>query len=196
MKIGYVRVSTVIQHTDRQEDKMVEVGVEKLFMEKISGKDKNRPQLKAMLDFISAGDVIYVSELSRLARSMIDLHEIAKQIKEKGAELKSLKETVDLNSATGMFTFNVFAAMAEFERALIKERQMEGIKAAKARGKTWGAKVQYGTNARELHETMSAYNESRISLDEAMGRLEMKRSTFFYRYKKWRVENGLEGVNE
>ncbi len=192
MKIGYVRVSTVIQHTERQEDKMDEIGVDKLFMEKISGKDKNRPQLKAMLDFIGEGDVVYVTELSRLARSMIDLHEIAKQIKEKGAELKSLKETVDLNSATGMFTFSVFAAMAEFERALLKERQKEGIKAAKARGKTWGAKTQYGTDARELHEVMSAYSGGKITLEVAMEKLSMKRSTFFYRYKKWKVENGME----
>lgn len=191
MKIGYVRVSTAVQHTERQDDRLAELGVEKIFSEKISGKDANRPQLKAMLDFIGDGDVVYVTELSRLARSVIDLYDIAAKIKEKGAELRSLKEDIDLNSATGKFTFGILAAMAEFERNLIKERQMEGIAAAKARGKTWGAKPKYGTNQREFHDVMSAYHNNELTLDEAMGKLDMKRSTFFYRYKKWREENGV-----
>lgn len=192
MKIGYIRVSTVEQHTDRQDDALKAEGVEKIFSEKISGKDVNRPQLKEMLEFVSEGDVVYVSELSRLARSMMDLYDIALKIREKGAELKSLKEEIDLGTATGKLTFGIMALMAQFERDLLKERQMEGIKAAKARGKVWGAKVQYGKDKRELHEVMSAYSRNEIGLDEAMGKLEMKRSTFFYRYKKWRGENGLK----
>jgi DNA invertase Pin-like site-specific DNA recombinase len=192
MKIGYIRVSTVLQHTERQDDRLADAGVEKIFSEKISGKDTNRPQLKAMLDFISAGDEVYVTELSRLARSTVDLYEIAKVVKEKGAKLKSLKEEIDLDSATGKLTFGMLAVLAEFERNLTKERQMEGIKAAKARGKTWGAKVRYGTNPRELHDTMFAYSKKEITLEQAMEGLNMKRSTFFYRYKNWREENGLK----
>jgi DNA invertase Pin-like site-specific DNA recombinase len=191
MKIGYIRVSTVLQHTERQDDRLADAGVEKIFSEKISGKDTNRPQLKAMLDFISAGDEVYVTELSRLARSTVDLYEIAKVVKEKGAKLKSLKEEIDLDSATGKLTFGMLAVLAEFERNLTKERQMEGIKAAKARGKSWGAKIQYGTNPREVHDVMFAYSRKKIALDEAMEKLNMKRSTFFYRYKKWREENEL-----
>lgn len=192
MKIGYIRVSTTIQHTDRQEDRLAEIGVEKIFTEKISGKDTNRPQLKAMLDFIGEGDVVYVTELSRLARSTIDLYDVAGKIREKGAELKSLKEEIDLSSATGKLTFGIMAVIAEFERNLIRERQAEGIAAAKARGKKWGARPQYGTNQRQLHEVMSDYHERKFGLDEAMEKLGMKRSTFFYRYKKWRTENNLE----
>lgn len=192
MKIGYIRVSTTIQNTDRQDDRLAEIGMDKIFSEKISGKDRNRPQLQAMLDFISEGDVIYVTELSRLARSTVDLYDIASQIKAKGAELKSLKEEIDLDSATGKLTFGILAVLAEFERNLTKERQLEGIAAAKARGKTWGAKVQYGKDPRKLHSVMSAYNDREIDLDEAMDSLGMKRSTFFYRYKKWRGENGID----
>lgn len=191
MKIGYVRVSTTIQHTERQDDRLLEAGVEKIFSEKISGKDTNRPQLKAMLEFVSEGDVVYVTEISRLARSTIDLYDIASKIREKNAELKSLKEEIDLSSATGKLTFGIMAVIAEFERNLIKERQAEGIAAAKARGRTWGAKLQYGTNQRQLHDTMSAYHKGKLELDKAMESLDMKRSTFFYRYKKWRLENGF-----
>lgn len=191
MKIGYVRVSTTIQHTERQDDRLFEAGVEKIFSEKISGKDTNRPQLKAMLEFVSEGDIVYVTEISRLARSTIDLYDIASKIKEKGAELKSLKEEIDLSSATGKLTFGIMAVIAEFERNLIKERQAEGIASAKARGRTWGAKTQYGTNQRQLHDTMSAYHKGELELDKAMESLDMKRSTFFYRYKRWRLENGF-----
>lgn len=192
MKIGYIRVSTVEQHTDRQDDRLAEIGIEKIFSEKISGKDTNRPQLQAMLDFISEGDVVYVSEISRLARSTMDLYDISMKIRNKGAELKSLKEEIDLSSATGKLTFGIMAVIAQFERDLLKERQMEGIRAAQARGKTWGAKPKYGTNARELHSVMSAYQDRQVGLDEAMEKLGMKRSTFFYRYKKWKIENGME----
>ena len=100
-----------------------------------------------------------------------------------------MKEEIDLDSATGKLTFGILAVLAEFERNLIKERQKEGIAAARARGKTWGAKPKYGTNARELHEVMTAYSKRAITLDEAMEKLGMKRSTFFYRYKKWGEEN-------
>jgi DNA invertase Pin-like site-specific DNA recombinase len=189
MKIGYIRVSTIEQHTDRQDDRMEQEGVEKIFTEKISGKDTNRPQLKAMLEFIGEGDIVYVTEISRLARSTIDLYNISTQIRDKGAELKSLKEEIDLSSATGKLTFGIMAVIAQFERDLLKERQMEGIRAARARGKKWGAPMQYGKDPRELHAVMSGYADRQLGLDEAMERLGMKRSTFFYRYKKWRVEN-------
>ena len=105
MRVGYIRVSTVQQHTDRQEDSLEKMNVEKLFIEKASGKDRNRPQLKALLEFVQPGDVVVVHELSRMARSVIDLYDIAKELNDKGVSLESLKEDIDLTSATGKLTF-------------------------------------------------------------------------------------------
>ena len=132
MRVGYIRVSTTHQNTDRQEDSLEKMNVEKLFIEKASGKDRNRPQLKAMLEFVQPGDVVVVHELSRMARSVIDLYDIAKELRDKGVELESLKEDIDLTSATGRLTFGLLAVMAQFERDLLLERQKEGIAAAKA----------------------------------------------------------------
>ena len=134
MRVGYIRVSSTHQNTDRQEDSLERMNVEKLFIEKASGKDRNRPQFKAMLEFVQPGDVVVVHELSRMARSVIDLYDIAKELRDKGVELESLTEAPDLTSATGRLTFGLLAVMAQFERDLLLERQKEGIAAAKARG--------------------------------------------------------------
>ena len=138
MRVGYIRVSTTHQNTDRQEDSLEQMNVEKLFIEKASGKDRRRPQLKAMMDFVQAGDTVVVHELSRMARSVVDLYDIAKELNDKDVSLESLKEDIDLTSATGKLTFGIMAVMAQFERDLLLERQKEGIAAAKARGKRWG----------------------------------------------------------
>ena len=158
MRVGYIRVSTTHQNTDRQEDSLEKMNVEKLFIEKASGKDRNRPQLKAMLEFVQPGDVVVVHELSRMARSVIDLYDIAKELRDKGVELESLKEDIDLASATGRLTFGLLAVMAQFERDLLLERQKEGIAAAKARGKRWGRENIYGTDERMVHEVFSKYH--------------------------------------
>lgn len=195
MRIGYIRVSTRHQKTDRQEDKLPEMNVEKLFIEKVSGKDRNRPQLRAMLDFIQEGDVVVVESLSRLARSMIDLNDIAMELKDRGASLESLKESsIDLGSATGVLTFNIISALAQFEREIMLERQAEGIAAARARGKRWGAEVKYGKDERLVHEVFSDYKAKRISYTEATERLGMKKGTFYYRYNKWQDEQAEVGL--
>lgn len=196
MRIGYVRVSTVLQHTDRQEDALERMNVEKLFIEKISGKDRNRPQLRAMLDFVQQGDVVVISELSRLGRSMMDLFTIVSELKDKGASLESLKESIDLSSAAGNLTFGVMAAVAEFERSIMLERQREGIAAAKTRGKTWGRKVIYGTDERKTHDVFSEYHKNNIDFKEASQRLGMKKGTFYYRYNKWKDEQQGNGLIE
>lgn len=194
MRIGYIRVSTVHQNTDRQEDSLEKMNVERLFIEKASGKDRHRPQLRAMMDFVQEGDVVVVQELSRMARSVVDLYDITKELKEKGASLESLKEDIDLNSATGKMTFGILAVMAQFERDLLLERQREGIAAAKARGKRWGRQNIYGTDERLVHEVFSKYHAKEISYAEATEKLEMKKSTFYYRYNKWMDEQKIVGL--
>ena len=194
MRIGYIRVSTTHQNTDRQEDSLEQMNVEKLFIEKASGKDRNRPQLKALLEFVQPGDVVVVHELSRMARSVIDLYDIAKELNDKGVSLESLKEDIDLTSATGKLTFGIMAVMAQFERDLLLERQKEGIAAAKARGKRWGRENIYGTDERLVHEVFSKYHSKKISFDDASKKLEMKKSTFYYRYNKWMGEQREAGL--
>lgn len=185
MRVGYIRVSTVHQHTDRQEDSLEQMNVEKVFIEKVSGKDRRRPQLKAMMEFVQEGDVVVVHELSRLARSVVDLYDIAKELNDKGVSLESLKEDIDLTSATGKLTFGIMAVMAQFERDLLLERQKEGIAAAKARGKRWGRENIYGTDERLVHDVFSQYYAKKMTYAEATEKLNMKKGTFYYRYNKW-----------
>lgn len=194
MRVGYIRVSTAAQHTERQEDGLKELNVERIFMEKVSGKDRNRPQLKAMMAFVQPGDTVVVHELSRLGRSVVDLYDIAKELKEKGVGLESMKESIDLSCATGNLTFGILAVIAQFERELIRERQKEGLDAAKARGKTWGQKKRFGLDERLTHDVMRDYSSGAISWEEAARRLATEqdgapsRETVYKLYRKWKLE--------
>ena len=141
MKIGYVRVSTLEQHEERQTVELTEKAhVEKIFLDKLSGKDTDRPQLQAMLEFAREGDTVYVSEFSRLARSTKDLLDIVQQLKEKQVQVISLKESFDTSTPAGELAMTMFAAIATFERKIMLERQREGIALAKAQGKYRGRK--------------------------------------------------------
>lgn len=135
MNIGYIRVSTIEQHEERQEIELREkAAVERIFMDKLSGKDRNRPELTAMLDFAREGDTIYVSEFSRLARSTKDLLDIVQQLRTKGVKVVSLKENFDTSTPAGELAMTLFAAIATFERKIMLERQREGIAVAKGKG--------------------------------------------------------------
>ena len=141
MNIGYVRVSTMEQHEERQKVELTEKAqVEKIFLDKLSGKDTDRPQLQAMLEFAREGDTVYVSEFSRLARSTKDLLDIVQRLKEKQVQVISLKESFDTSTPAGELAMTMFAAIATFERKIMLERQREGIALAKAQGKYRGRK--------------------------------------------------------
>ena len=143
MNIAYIRVSTKEQHEDRQIealDRALGKGEYKAFTEKISGKNMDRPELKKMLEYVREGDIIYVSELSRLGRSTANLWTIIKEIEKKGASFKSLKESFDTSTPAGKLQLTMLAAVAEFERNIIRERQAEGIAIAKAKGVYKGRK--------------------------------------------------------
>ena len=140
MKVGYVRVSTVTQHEDRQLVTMEKFGVEKLFQEKVSGKDKNRPQLQQLLDFVREGDTVIIHDFSRLARSTKDLLEIVEYLNNKKVALISAKENLDTSTATGKLMLTMIGAINEFERTNLLERQKEGIAVAKKKGKYKGRK--------------------------------------------------------
>lgn len=142
MNIAYVRVSTIEQNEARQIEALEKYNIEKWFTEKVSGKDTNRPELQAMLDYAREGDVVYIHEFSRLARSTKDLLDIIEQLNNKGVQLISNKENLDTSTPTGKMLVTMIGAIAEFERQQILERQREGIAVAKKEGKYKGRQVK------------------------------------------------------
>lgn len=154
MRVGYIRVSTIEQNEERQVvDLRENAKVEKVFLDKLSGKDTNRPQFQAMLDYVREGDTVVVSEYSRLARSTKDLLNTIDLLEKKGVTVVSLKEHLDSSTPQGKLMLTVFAGIAEFERAIILQRQKEGITIAKAEGKYKGrAEKQRPENWEELYQ--------------------------------------------
>lgn len=138
--IAYVRVSTTDQNEARQNEALDKYNIDKWYIEKITGKDTNRPKLIEMLDFIREDDTVYVEEFSRLGRSTQDLLDIVQHIENKGAKFISIKENFDTKTPAGRLQMTMMAAIAEFERSMILERQREGIAIAKKEGKYKGRK--------------------------------------------------------
>ena len=134
MKIGYIRVSTQEQNTDRQEVLLEQLGVEELYIDKASGKNTDRPQLKKMMEYVRRGDIVIVESISRFARNARDLLNLMEQLSAKGVEFVSKKEAIDTTTPTGKFMLTVFGAVAELEREYILQRQREGIEIAKQQG--------------------------------------------------------------
>ena len=134
MKVSYERVSTSGQSLLRQDMMMQQLGIEKVFTEKISGKSMDRPELKRMLEFVREGYTLIVESISRLARSTRDFLNILDQLEKKKVILVSLKEQIDTQTPTGRFMINIFAALAQLEREQTLQRQKEGIDAQKAKG--------------------------------------------------------------
>ena len=141
MIIGYVRVSTVEQNEGRQLVTMEKYEVEKVFQEKVSAKDTNRPQLQEMLEFVRKGDTVVVHDFSRLARSTKDLLDIVELLEKKEVALISAKENIDSSTPTGKLMLTMIGAINEFERTNLLERQREGIAIAKANGVYKGRKA-------------------------------------------------------
>ena len=180
MKIGYIRCSTEEQNTARQEALMQELGVEQIFIDRLSGKNTDRPQLKAMLQFARQGDTVIVSEISRLARNTKDLLDITAELADKGVEFVSRKEAIDTTTATGKFMLTVFAAVAELERSYILSRQAEGIAIAKAQGKYKGRQPK--KLPPEAEKLIADWHSGQISAAETARRLGIGKTTFYRRF--------------
>lgn len=175
MRVGYVRVSTEEQNTARQEVMMKDV--EKLFVEKISGKDMNRPQLKSMMDFVRDGDVVIVESYSRLARSTKDLLSIIEQLENKGVKFISLKENIDTSTPQGRLMLTIFAGLSQFERECTLQRQYEGIQIAKSEGKYKGRKpISLPEN---FNDVVQIWRKGDITARKAMEILKMNPTTFY-----------------
>ena len=140
MIIGYIRISTTDQNTARQEVLMKELGAEQVFIDRMSGKNTDRPELKRMMSFVRGGDTVIVESISRFARNTKDLLELVEQLTKKRVEFVSKKEAIDTSTPTGKFMLTVFGAVAELEREYILQRQREGIAIAKQNGVYKGRK--------------------------------------------------------
>lgn len=140
MRIAYIRVSTVEQNEARQLEAMKKHNIEKYYIEKVSGKNTDRPELQKMLSEAKSGDTVYIHDFSRLARSTKDLLELVEQLNEKGVHLVSNKENIDTSTPTGKLMLTMIGAINEFERTNMLERQREGVEIAKREGKYKGGK--------------------------------------------------------
>jgi len=138
MKVGYARVSTRDQEAHLQTDALTQAGCERIYEEKASGAQRDRPELHNALEYLRAGDVLVVWKLDRLARSLRQLIETVEDLQERGIGFISLTEGIDTTSAGGKLVFHIFGALAEFEREMITERTKAGLNAAKARGRKLG----------------------------------------------------------
>jgi DNA invertase Pin-like site-specific DNA recombinase len=160
MKIGYARVSTADQNLDLQFNALTEYGCTKIYQEKISGKNTDRPELKILLKNLRKGDQVVVWKLDRLGRSLRDLVDLVAFFHEQEVNFVSLHDHIDTTTATGRFTFNIFASLAEFEREIIRERTKARLDAARARGKKGGRpsglsaeKLKLALTAKDLNDT-------------------------------------------
>lgn len=185
MRVGYCRVSTEEQNLDRQEALMQELGVEKIFMEKASGKNStNRPELRKALDFVRKGDMLIVSEVSRLARNTRDLLEIVSILEEKNVRFISQKEGIDTETPQGKFMLTIFGALAELELNYIHQRQLEGIEIAKQKGKYLGRKpIEF--DRKKMAKLYPDWKSGKITARAFMKELGLQPATFYRRLREY-----------
>lgn len=180
MKIGYIRISTEDQNTARQEVLMQQLGVDEVFVDKLSGKNTDRPELKRLLTYVRRGDTVVVESISRFARNTRDLLDLMEELSKKEVAFVSQKEAIDTTTPTGKFMLTVFGAVAELEREYILQRQREGIAVAKANGVYKGRKP---INRPNFDAVVAQWRSGSITAVEAMRRLDMKPSTFYRKVK-------------
>lgn len=187
-KIGYARCSTVDQNPARQELILKEAGCEKVFLDIMSGKDRNRPELTKMLDYVREDDILYVESISRLARSTRDLLSIVDELKSKGVQFVSQKESIDTATPQGKFMLTVFAAMAELEREQIKQRQAEGIAIAKAEGKYKGRQAKQ-FDRYQFEQLYRDWKAGKITQKYMCDKLKMSKRTLYKYIKQYEYNN-------
>lgn len=163
MLIGYARVSTDDQNLDLQRDALEQAGCQKIYEDHLSGAKAERPGLQQTLDTLRAGDVLVVWRLDRLGRSLKDLLQIVETLEDKGIELQSLQEAINTSSSGGKLVFHLFAALAEFERNLLRERTQAGLSAARARGRKGGRPKALGPAKRQVAVKLYAERQHTIA---------------------------------
>jgi len=164
MLIGYARVSTEDQNLDLQLDALGAAGCDRIFEDRLSGAVAQRPGLAEAIGFVRKGDTLVVWRLDRLGRSLKNLIEVVGQLEERGIGLRSLQEAIDTSSSTGRLVFQIFGALAEFERNLIRERTMAGLAAARARGRQSGRPMKL--DAAKVQLLYDLYDERKRPIAE------------------------------
>ncbi len=179
--IGYARVSTDDQNLDLQKDALKKEKCEKIFEEKKSGKDFQREQLDRALEILRAGDTLVVWRLDRLGRSLKNLIELVTRLEDRKINFKSITENIDTTTATGKLIFHIFAALAEFERNLIRERTNAGLTAARARGRFGGRPKRL--KEKEVSMIKTLYNEKNYLVKDICAMFKITKPTL-YKYIK------------
>lgn len=184
MKIGYARCSTAEQNLDWQMDALKKEGCDEqhIFQEKASGTKKDRPELELMLRTLRTGDTVVVCELTRLSRSTKDLFELVDRISASGADIKSLKESwLDTTTPHGKLLFTIFAGVSQFERDLTHERTMEGLAAARARGRRGGRPK---ADPKTVQQALALYDAGSIPINDILNTTGISRATLYSYIRK------------
>ena len=183
---AYIRVSSKDQQEGRQVIAMENRGIppERIFLEKLSGRDTKRPVLQLLMGKVQAGDMLVVESISRFARNTKDLLELVEKLSKKGAEFVSLKEHIDTTTPTGRFMLTVFAAVAELEREHILQRQAEGIAAAKSRGVHLGRPIKKPPD--NFADVVKRWERGKITFKKALEETGLKQATFYNRLREFR----------
>lgn len=191
---GYARVSTEGQCLDRQIDALKAAGVkeENIYCEKMTGTKSSRPKLNALLDVVEKNDVIIIEALNRLGRSSSDLINLMKSLNEKGVILKSLKESLDFYTVQGQFIANFLALMAEFEREVIHSRVVEGVAAARARGRIGGRPK---TPDKVIDKALHMYDMRNLTVTEICRACGISRPTLYKAIKQREEKQELESID-
>ena len=185
MKLGYARCSTLDQNLDWQIDALTKEGCDRIFQEKFTGTRKDRPELLRMMDMLREGDTVIICELTRLSRSVKDLFDLVEQVEKAGANIKSLKEPwLDTTTPQGRLLFTIFSGVSQFERELIRERTMEGLASARARGRMGG---RPGKDKKIVEQALTLYDSKAYSVDEISKTTGISRATL-YKYINLRKE--------
>jgi len=190
MLIGYARVSTQDQSLDLQTDALLKAGCEKIFTEKASGAQRDRPELANALNVARAGDTLIVWKLDRLARSTKQLIDTIENLKERSIHFKSLQEGIDTSSPMGHFIFVIMSGLAQFEKSLILERTMAGLRAARDRGRLGGRPKL--VSEEDLAKARALLRDPTITIKEAAKTLNISEPTL-YRYMKGGREAFVSG---
>ena len=177
MNVGYARVSTQDQSPQLQLDALMSAGCEKIFEEKASGAQRERPQLAAAINYMRKGDALVVWKLDRLARSLKQLIETVEILEEKGVGFRSLTENIDTTTSSGRLIFHIFGALAEFERSIIRERTKAGLDAARARGRVGGRPPALSDD--DIAAARALLTDSSITTREVAKRLGISVSTLY-----------------
>ncbi|MBY0123615.1 recombinase family protein [Bacillus sp. S/N-304-OC-R1] len=181
MKIGYARVSTLEQSLDLQLDALEQVGCEKIYEEKMSGMKDDRPQLKQLIEYARAGDVLVVYKLDRLGRSTKRLIELSEELQERGIELVSIRDSIDTTTAVGKAMFKMLAVLAEMERDLISERTRAGLESARARGRLGGRPKK---DNKQVEKALKLYDTEQYKVKEIEEITNVSKATIYREIKK------------